>query len=410
MSLSSLFHAIRISAMTVVVSGLVGGSAMGQPRPDERPLVLGVAALDVYGHGETIDVLFVNSDGQAKTLHHKRSATGGRTWGPVNDIDVGDTPIGVASRGNGPQIVAHENRIAVYWSTEGVDRFGSGPMVTMYSVDGGRTWLSGPNPAEDGTRRGQNFADMAADPDGTFYVAWIGSHDGPAGRALGVARSTDFGVTWEFSQLADPSACACCWNRIDAPAPGVARVLYRDHGIRNMAQAATADSGRSWLLGGTVGNFGWDFDGCPHVGGGIATGGDGDAEHLHALVWTGHQSQHGLYWVSSVDQGTSWSTPLRFGGDFARHGDIGTNGQTVVATWDESRAIWVSVSQDAGLTWSTDKQLSAEEMVATHPIVVRTDAEFIVFWTARNAEGLVDWHSHRLETTTLPPTADGQLP
>ena len=27
---------------------------------------------------------------------------------------------------------------------------------------------------------------------GTFYVAWIGSHDGPAGRGLGVARSTDF--------------------------------------------------------------------------------------------------------------------------------------------------------------------------------------------------------------------------
>ena len=50
MSSSSLFHAIRIGAITVAVSGLVGGVAMGQPRPHERPLVLGVAALDVYGH------------------------------------------------------------------------------------------------------------------------------------------------------------------------------------------------------------------------------------------------------------------------------------------------------------------------------------------------------------------------
>ena len=70
----------------------------------------------------------------------------------------------------------------------------------------------------------------------------------------------------------------------------------------------------------------------------------------------------------------------------------------------------MSVSEDAGLTWPTAKQLSAEEMVATHPIVVRTDAEFIVFWTARNTEGLVEWRSHRLETTTPPPTTDGQLP
>jgi len=403
-------RAVRNIGIAIVVSTVLSGLSVGQPRGHERPPVLGVVAFDVYGHGETIDVLFVNSDEHAKTLHHKRSSTGGRTWGPVNDIDVGDTPIGVASRGNGPQIVAHENRIAVHWSTDGVDRFGSGPMVTVHSEDGGRTWRRGPNPAEDGTRRGQNFADMAADPDGTFYVAWIGSHDGPAGRALGVARSIDFGVTWEFSQLADPSSCACCWNRIDAPAPGVARVLYRDHGVRDMVLATTVDSGRSWVLGGTVGDFGWEFDGCPHVGGGIATGGSDGAEYLHALVWTGHQSKHGLYWLSSADQGTSWTTPLRFGGDFARHGDIGASGQTVVAAWDESRAIWVSVSEDAGLTWSAAKQLSAEEMVASHPIVVRTDAEFTVFWTARNADGVVDWRSQRLEPTTPPPTTGGQLP
>ena len=67
-----------------------------------------------------------------------------------------------------------------------------------------------PNPTGDETPAAQKFSDTTADSEGTLYVAWIGSHDeDPAGRGLGLARSMDFGKTWEFSQLADPSSCAC---------------------------------------------------------------------------------------------------------------------------------------------------------------------------------------------------------
>ena len=398
----------QIAIITTITSvGSVSMVSGQRPRHARQP-VFGVVAFDAYASGSTVDILFVNNDGQAKTLHHQRSLDGGISWGATTDIDTGLTPIGVASRGNGPQVVAHGEHVAVHWSTDGVDRHGSGPMATAYSSDGGQTWTSGPNPAEDGTRRGQNFADMAADPDGTFYVAWIGSHDGPARRALGVARSVDFGASWDYSQLADTSSCACCWNRIEAPRPGVARVLYRDHGIRDMALATTADGGRTWSLDGVVGEFGWAFDGCPHVGGGIATGGNSQAEQLHALVWTGHESKHGLYWVTSVDDGARWSTPRRFGGDFARHADIGARGNTVVAAWDESRRIRISTSDDAGETWSETKALSRDGYVASHPLVLRTDDQFVVFWTERDADGLVTWQSQRLDSPGTASTTDGQ--
>ena len=153
------------------------------------------------------------------------------------------------------------------------------------SYDAGETWTPGPNPTNDDTKGEQNFADMTADPAGTFYVAWIGDHvQGPAGRALGVARSTDFGETWGLSQLIDPTSCACCWNKMIAPQPGIVHALYRDHEVRDMALATTTDAGESWTLGSPVGAFDWVFPGCPHVGGRIAMTEQGGAEQLHGCV------------------------------------------------------------------------------------------------------------------------------
>ena len=70
--------------------------------------------------------------------------------------------------------------------------------------------------------------------------------------------------------MVDPSSCACCWNKMIAPQPGQVHVLYRDHGVRDMALASTRDTGEHWELKSPVGEFNWEFQGCPHVGGGIA--------------------------------------------------------------------------------------------------------------------------------------------
>ena len=191
-----------------------------------------------------------------------------------------------------------------------------------------------PGPTDDEANVAQNFADMTADPEGNFYVAWIGSHDDdPAGRGLGVARSTDFGESWEFNQLVDPSSCACCWNKMIAPHSGQVHVLYREHGIRDMALASTTDAGEHWDLKSPVGEFNWEFPGCPHVGGGIAIAQRGGVEQLHALVWTGHEARHGLYWVWSTDGGNSWSEPQRMGGELARHADLGAFGTPRAPSW-----------------------------------------------------------------------------
>ena len=358
----------------------------------------GVVSLDVYAQWTTVDLLMTSRDGETLELSHQRSTDGGQSWGRSHVIDI-DKPISIAKRGNEPQVVAHGEHVAVHWSSSGVSRHGAGPLATAVSHDAGRTWMPGPNPTGDDTNVAQNFSDMTADPDGTFYVAWIGSYDeDPAGRGLGLARSRDFGETWEFSQMVDPSSCACCWNKMIAPHPGQVHVLYRDHGVRDMALASTNDTGERWELKAPVGEFAWEFPGCPHVGCGIAVTQGSGIEQLHALVWTGHEERHGLYRVRSTDGGNSWSEPQPVGGELARHADLGASGRTLVAAWDESRDIWISASHDQGESWSRPYRLSTPDVVATHPIVIHAGEDFLVFWTERGASGQREWKSHRLGT------------
>ena len=372
----------------------LAGQEPGRPQVPE--VGSGVVSLDVHAQGATVDLLTTTREGETLELSHQRSTDSGRSWGMSHVINV-DRPISIARRGNEPQVVAHGDHVAVHWSTHGESRFGAGPMATAVSHDAGRTWTPGPNPTGDEADVAQNFSDMTADPDGNFYVAWIGSHDeDPAGRGLGVARSTDFGHTWEFSQLVDTSSCACCWNKMIAPHPGQVHVLYRDHGIRDMAMASTTDTGERWELKSPVGEFNWEFPGCPHVGGGIAVTQQRGVEQLHALVWTGHEKRHGLYWVRSKDGGDSWSEPNRMGGELARHADLAASGRTLVAAWDETRGIWTSASRDQGRSWSEPQRLSTQDAVASHPVVIHTGENFLVFWTERGASGRLQWKSHRL--------------
>tara|TARA_B100000029_G_C17559692_1_gene952889 strand:- start:179 stop:1396 length:1218 start_codon:yes stop_codon:yes gene_type:complete len=389
---------VGVTLLTLVSSGaphVINGQEHG--RPIRQTIGNGTASIDVFAQGLVLDLLTAERDDGDLTLHHRRSLDGGQTWGAARVIDTSLKPISLASRGNEPQIVAHDEHVVVHWSTKGNARFGAGPMVTAISDDAGKNWRLGSNPVSDDFSGAQNFADMTADEKGTFYVAWIGSHDGPAGRALEVSRSTDFGKNWEQYQIVDTSSCACCWNKMITSGEGQVRVLYRDHGIRDMALASTDNAGESWSLNGTVGEFDWEFEGCPHVGGGIAAVTDAEGhEELHALVWTGHAERHGLYWVKSTNDLSTWSDPRPIGGERARHADLGVNDQTVVATWDEGRGIWISLGRDFGSRWSEPRRISRENYVASHPLIVQTGNISRIFWTERDDAGVTAWQSEAI--------------
>jgi hypothetical protein len=147
----------------------------------------------------------------------------------------------------------------------------------------------------------------------------------------------------------------------------------------------------TWQRTSTVGGFNWKFDGCPHIGGGLAIGDNGE---LYSSVWTGADGKIGLYTLNSKDNGKTWTTPQAIGNQAARS-DITVNKQHIALIWDERQPdgtdIFTALSHDNGVSWSKPQRLSAKGDMATHPRIVATELGFLAFWTEKHAKQPSQW-------------------
>jgi hypothetical protein len=343
---------------------------------------VGVESLDVAVDGSTIHLLLGDYHAETKlpALQHLRSTDGGATWSAPVRVDAGATPPKSPHRGMDAQLAASGTKLIALWGTAGTGLFGSGPIATARSADGGATWQPGPNPADDGLTTGHGFVDIAADSAGTFHLVWLDSRDGKQG--LRYAQSKDGGKSWSKNATLKSETCECCWNTLALGADGSVHALFRDKNPRDMAVISSPDHGARWSDPAKVGRFNWDFTGCPHVGGGLLVRGS----TLHALVWTGATSHNGAYHLASPDQGQSWSAPQRLGDADARRGDLATaSSQSLAAVWDRvsdgESTVLASTSANGGQTWTEPKQLSTKGVNAAYPRVVAVSGSYRVFWT-----------------------------
>lgn len=336
-------------------------------------------------------------------LLYQRSDDQGATWSTPNRLAARGAPAHSPHRGADPQIAASGRNLAAVWMTGGTGYLGSGPMATALSSDGGKTWRTGPNPADDKLTTGHGFTDIAADQDGVFHLAWLDGRDGRQG--LRYARSLDGGATWTRNLTLKQETCECCWNTLTTDAAGTVHVLFRDKAPRDMMVASSLDGGVSWGKPVVVGRFDWEFKGCPHVGGSLVLGKAAGGRELHTLVWSGITNATGLYHLHSLDRGRTWSKPQRVGDRDARRGDIatGTDG-TLAAVWetlsDEQMVIQSALSPDGGASWLAPVQLSETSASAAYPRVVAIEGGFRVFWTE-----VLDGTSSIWRTAGLPVTA-----
>jgi len=354
-----------------------------------------IDSFDVYVDRQTIHAVFTNTGSEAKQTHigYLHSEDGGSHWSVPQDIAAPfNLPI-ESKAGNDIQIAANDNTLLVIWQTTG-EIPGMGPLTAIFSLDGGKTWQKGVNPTNSLTD--QSHPDLAADQQGRFHMVWLDDRDENGHQGLRYARTLDASQHWDAQLTIDDSTCSCCWNRLLISSNGQLNVLYRDMEPRDMALAQSSNGGASWRQVSPVGQFNWQFEGCPHNGGGLTQAENGD---LHSTVWTGAENQVGLYHLQSTDNGSTWAYPQSLAaGSGAFHSDIAAlDEKRVIAIWDamgpEGSSVLFAASSDNGQNWATARQLSAPDNIAMFPRIVATQVGWLAFWTEQQPKATKQWLS-----------------
>lgn len=256
-----------------------------------------------------------------------------------------------------------------------------------------------PFPAGDPVEEhGARFPALQPSPGGGFTLVWIDASD--ERRSV---RSTHYdpgSSSWSEPVTVDSACCACCWNAL-ATVGDEEVFVYRNVEPSDMFAARTADGGQTWSDPVPVASFGWNFDGCPHVGAGLAAEPDGG--RLFAAVWTGKDGETGLYRTFSDDAGASWSPALRLGPAGATHPRLAAMGNgRVAAAWtqnspEESLLVW-AISEDRGESWVTPQRLSDPfEGDASHALLTVNGDRLTGHWTVTGDDGITKARSSVLE-------------
>jgi hypothetical protein len=418
-----------VLALALVCGCAEGGATVSRQRATGVPGARdhsspGVVACDVADSGGGVHLLLGQSSGADDrhfTLAYTRSDDGGATWTPPVSVPTDHAAPARMHRGDDPQLAANGRHVMAMWTARGDGPYGSGPLATALSDDGGRTWRAGPAPRAEalppdatppkpatasaaaskkphepnGTGPGYRFPAAAAGRDG-FHVVWI--HAVGDERSLRHAALPFDAATWSEPDVVDPHICACCWNELKVEQDGTILALYRDQQPSDMSLSLSRDGGRSWEPTGHAGTFNWNFDGCPHVGGGLATAG-GDttgAEMTLATVWTGNAGATGAYLVARNSDG-QWSapTPLAADGFKGRNTDAAAaaGSASAVAVWDQSapegggQCVYSMTTTNCGRSWSPPHRLSPPGVNASYPRVVPVAGGFLVLWTEYAKDG-----------------------
>ncbi len=365
------------------------GANSAQKKHRHPPLPNGEISADIVRQGDSLHLLTGrNLDGK-KSLWYQSSDDQGANWTEAVKVNQEQDGLSI-TRGNDAKIaVQGDNRVVVWTSHSTSNRHGAGPMSIARSSDGGKTWQAGKIPSD--WIDGPNAFFALGSNDDTIRIVWLDSRNGKSdvkgSQGMRYAYSTDGGANWSTNQTLDNITCACCWNSAKSGPNGELYVLYRDKQPSDMA-LGIIDPQPQWSRQSKVGEFDWQFDGCPHIGGGLDFQADAQPNTtLHSVVGTGHQDHLGIYYLQSEDNGASWKSPFQLGDESALHGDVAVASDgKVIAVWDmmaddDKLAVFMAESNDQGATWSDPVRVSKPGMRATHPRIVSKKAGFLTLWT-----------------------------
>ena len=386
------------------VAGLASCSEQTKPAStapeffEQKSGLYDVTSLDVYADGDKLHLLLAGKTsketGQTGVRYLRSSDAGNTRSDPVALPDRGARAPFNLQRGNDAQIATHGDKLTAVWPVAGDGWGGAGPFFTAISDDGGKSWHTGTPPGADAAPSSQGFLDLAYDANAILHAVWLDSRDGAQG--LHAAQSADNGASWSATETLDEQTCECCGNALRVSSKDTRHVLYRNIEPRDMALANKQADG-DWQKRGPAGRFDWQFDGCPHTGGGLAV----IKEKLHAAVWTGKAEKVGVHYIHSADDGQTWSTPQRLGDENSRHPDLAAGSDNLLlAAWDrrdgQGYAIEAARSRNNGKSWQALQTVWHSAALLGSPKVVKSATGFLIFWSEEGAHGGRGWRVVRV--------------
>ncbi|MCF6202548.1 MAG: glycoside hydrolase [Methylococcaceae bacterium] len=350
-----------------------------------------IDTLDVYAEGNIIHALLSGMDkkSQAPALRYINSLDAGKTWSLPVTVNKNLPKVIKSKRGNDFQVAAHGDKIMAIWQTQGGEPW-SGILSAALSLDQGRTWNKIPSPVENKySKINQGYFDITADLHGTFHITWLDDRE-EAGDTQGLRYASfqyiNKDSTWTYHNDLEATSCTCCWSSITADKKGNIHVLFRDDNPRDMMIISSFDAGKSWKKANPVWAFGWNFVGCPHQGGGVATTQNNDETILHSVVWNGNESNRGLYYNQSKLNNEALSPIVSLGDETSASGDIAVIdnkqiGVVYTTSTTENTNVMTKLSLDGGKSWQKEQRLTSEGAEPTHPRIIGTNDGFRFFWT-----------------------------
>ena len=348
-----------------------------RPEPSIRYLETGLSNVAGFDLAEQDNRLHLVAAGYSQTqkaalLLYLQSNDGGDSWQPPQSLPEKVLALFRPRPHNAPQIAVQASTISIAWPASGEGYGGSGHLMLAISDNEGKDWQRGAEPAARASAA-EGFADLLVDSSNRLQAVWLDSRNGD--QALYQSSSADGGLSWESVNTVDSATCECCWNSLAQDGDKL-YLLYRDKNPRDMALALSEDGGTHWQLQSPVGAFNWQFEGCPHAGGGLAASNG----RLHAAVWTAQQEAAGLHYLMSANQGKDWSVQHRLGNVEAKYVSLtATPEGGAVAVWSEGQNIKAALFSAEGEAHPARLEIPTPGKPG-YPKVATVTGGYRIFW------------------------------
>jgi len=234
------------------------------------------------------------------------------------------------------------------------------------------------------------FLSLTAAPTGELFAFWLDTRRSPETSAnswVYGTKSPDNGQTWEPDQPLFEQVCPCCqphsvWsgNLLLVSSRQVDTHSHRDPHIHRVQHDLSSDGAAT-----RVGNAHWQIDGCPLKRISVAAGSEQEYVAWYAEtetpkgVWLGRRS--------TQDETFGNYTPLHPDAAVSDAPATAAHGDALWVVWhaktaDAGRGIYLSTSDDGGISLSAPERLSDLDGTAAFPAIALNEREAIIGWEA----------------------------